>query len=123
MQPSATQGAAYDPNGILVSTKRTFTDTVTIANGQNLAAGAVLGKVTADGKFVASDSGAANGSQTPIAILAEACDASGGDKSAIIYLAGDFDQRKLTFAGAHTADTTRHDFAARGIYLHRSVAA
>lgn len=123
MNPSATQGAALDRNGVLVDPSRTFTDTITVASGENLAAGAVLGKVTASGKYVLSDDGSADGSETPVAILAEAVDASAGDKSGLIYLAGDFDERKLTFGGTHSAVSLRHALAAVGIFLHRSVSA
>lgn len=54
-------------------------DAVTILSGQNLASGAVLGKVTASGKYKAYAAAATDGSQTVAGILVAAVDASGGD--------------------------------------------
>lgn len=54
-------------------------DEVTLVSGQNLAAGAVLGIITASGKYSAYDNGAATGIETAAGILLGAVDASGGD--------------------------------------------
>ncbi len=55
-------------------------DKVTVLSGQNLVAGAVVGKVTASGKYVAFDNaGTDDGRRTAAGILVAACDASGGD--------------------------------------------
>ena len=53
---------------------------VTIKSGQNLTAGTVLWKITADGKYKAVDNAASDGSQTATGILYEAVDASAADK-------------------------------------------
>lgn len=55
-------------------------DQVTILSGQNLVAGAVVGEVTASGKYVAYDNaGTDDGRRTVAGILVAAVDASGGD--------------------------------------------
>lgn len=54
-------------------------DQVTVVSGQNLAAGAVVGKVTASGKYAIYNNGASNGTEAAAGILVAACDASGGD--------------------------------------------
>lgn len=54
-------------------------DTVTILSGQDLAAGAVLGKVTASGKYRAVQPGGGDGSETAVAVLYAATDASAAD--------------------------------------------
>jgi hypothetical protein len=59
-------------------------ENVTILSGQNLQAGAVLGKVASSGKYVAFDNDATDGSQTAAGILLAPCDASEGDKQAAI---------------------------------------
>lgn len=61
-------------------------ETVTILSGQNLKAGAVLGKVTASSKYVICDNvtPAADGSQNAAAVLLEDVDASGGDLSGLV---------------------------------------
>ena len=56
---------------------------VTITGG-NYAAGTVLGKVTADGKYKLHDAAQTDGSQTAIAILYAAVDASSADKLGVI---------------------------------------
>lgn len=60
-------------------------ETVTVVSGQNLKAGAVLGKITSGGKYAICDNHtpASDGSQNAAAVLLEDCDASGGDKTAL----------------------------------------
>ncbi len=53
-------------------------DVVTIAVGQNLQAGAVLGKVSASGEYVALDPAANDGSEVAAAVLLYSTDASAG---------------------------------------------
>ena len=55
-------------------------EAITIASGAGIiAAGTVLGKVTASGKYLASAAGATDGSQTPAAIAIHGADASSAD--------------------------------------------
>lgn len=99
------------------------TDIVTLILGQNLARGAVLGKITASGKYTLCDSAAVDGSQAPVAILAEACDASAADQPAVVYLSGAFNEGKLVFTAPDTAATHRAALRALNIYLKKAVAA
>ncbi|MDI3489564.1 MAG: hypothetical protein PWP11_841 [Thauera sp.] len=96
---------------------------VTIVSGQNLTRGAVLGKITASGKYNLSLSGASDGSQTPDLILAENCDASSGDKVALAYARGDFNANALTLGTAHTVASITEGLRAKGITLIPAVAA
>jgi hypothetical protein len=114
----------FDPNGLLVQVQGApvFGEMVTVISGQNLAAGAVLGKITASGKFNLSLTAAADGSQTPVAVLAEACDASGGDKQAFAYYTGEFNEAKLVFGTAHTAAALRQSLAQKGLFIIRAMA-
>jgi len=57
---------------------------VTLLTGQNLKAGAVLGKVTADGKYKEWNPGNVDGSETAVAVLYANVDATDGDKRAVI---------------------------------------
>lgn len=59
-------------------------ENVTIVSGQNLGAGAVLGKITSGGKYTALNQGAGDGSQTAAGVLIHATDASDGDVAAAI---------------------------------------
>ena len=55
-------------------------ETITLASGAGvIAAGTVLGKVTASGKYVASAVGASDGSEVPAAINIYGADASSAD--------------------------------------------
>jgi hypothetical protein len=64
-------------------------ETITVLSGQNLQAGAVLGKVTASGKYKALEPAAVDGSETAAGILYDAVDASAADSEgvAIVRLA------------------------------------
>lgn len=60
-------------------------DNIVIASGQGvLLPGAVLGKITASGKFVLRDSSANDGSQNAAAILFDRTDATSVDAKAIV---------------------------------------
>lgn len=92
-------------------------DSITLISGQNLTRGTVLGKITASGKYNKSLSAAADGSQTPVAVLAEDCDASGGDKVTLAYARGDFRADKLILGTAHTLASIRDGLRAKGIWI------
>lgn len=117
-----TQGS-YAPDTLLAGEFPRVTAVGTIASGQNLTQGAVLGKITASGKFVLSLSGAVDGSETPDAILAEDCDASAADRKAVVYLSGEFNTTALTIGTGHTAASIKDGLRARGIYLKSNLAA
>jgi hypothetical protein len=91
-------------------------DSMIIAAGQNLKRGAVLGQITASGKGKlvnsANTGAAADGSETIYAILAEDVNAT-TDKTAAVYLTGEFNENALTFGGADTSTT--HKTAARKV--------
>lgn len=91
----------------------------TLASG-TLTRGAVLGRITANGQYLLSLSGAVDGSQVPDAILAEDADASGGAVDALIYRAGEFNEDALTIGAAHTADSIRQGLRERGIFLKKT---
>lgn len=59
-------------------------DNVTLASGQNLVAGTVVGKITSGGKYAVYDNQASDGTQTAAGILYAAGDASGGDLAVCI---------------------------------------
>ncbi len=59
-------------------------ETVTVLNGRTLDAGAVLGQVTASGKYREIDPAATSGAEVAVAVLFDAIDASGGDAPGII---------------------------------------
>ena len=115
--PASFSTSTLTPERLLAGDMPLVTRKITVISGQNLVRGTVLGKITSGGKYNKSLSAAGDGSQTPDLILAEDCDASGGDKVALAYATGIFAQEALTIGTAHTADTIREGLRAKGIHL------
>ncbi|MBF0171414.1 MAG: head decoration protein [Nitrospinae bacterium] len=59
-------------------------DAVTVASGQNLALGAVVGLKTADGKVHALDPAATDGTETAAGVLLQTVDATGADAPGVL---------------------------------------
>jgi len=57
---------------------------VTIKSGEVLAVGAVVGKITSTGKYVAYNDGASTGEQVAAGVLYDAVDATGADAKGVI---------------------------------------
>lgn len=69
---------------LVVEIDRLSRDTVTVVSGQNLVAGAVVGKITASGKYKEYDNAAVDGSETAAGVLVDAVDASAADTLGVI---------------------------------------
>lgn len=91
----------------------------TLLSGQNLLRGALVGKVTATGKYVLSLAASSDGSQAPIGVLVHDTDASAGDVEALVYDRGDFNQAAMTFGAGHTAASVRDALRDAGIFIHK----
>lgn len=115
--------ANFTPDLLIAGDHPIRTVPVTIISGQNLARGALLGKITASGKCNLSLSAAADGSQVPYAILVDDVNATSGDKQGVAYIAGDFNASQMVFGTAHTAATVRDALAAKSIYITTPVPA
>ncbi len=76
----------------------------------------------ANGEYKLSASADNDGSQTPDLILAEDCNASGGDKTALAYARGDFAAQALTLGTAHTVASITEGLRAKGITLINAMA-
>lgn len=92
-------------------------ENIVLKNGENLVRGALLGKITASGKYVLSLSAAADGSQTPVAILAVDTWAQGADKATTAYFRGDFDASAITLGASHTLASVKAGLRANNIEL------
>ena len=90
---------------------------VTIASGANLTKGAVLGKITASGKYKLSASAASDGSEAPDVILAEDAAAASADVQAVVYFSGEFNELALTLGTGHTAASIKAGLRGKNIYL------
>jgi hypothetical protein len=112
-----TNQGEYKPDNLLAGEYPRIERLVTIAAGADLAKGAVLGRITASGKFKLSASASSDGSQTPDAILAEKANAAGADVQAVVYFSGEFNENALTLGVGHTLDAVRLTLKAKSIYL------
>jgi hypothetical protein len=118
----ATEGT-YTPDALIAGNSALLVPRkVTLISGQNLTRGAVLGKITASGKYTLSASASSDGSQTPDVVLAEDCNASAGDASAIAYHRGDFIAQALTLGAGHTAASITEGLRVKGITLVTAIA-
>jgi hypothetical protein len=88
-------------------------DGITLASGQNLVRGAVLGMITATKKYVLSLTAAVDGSQNPVAVLGIDCNATAGDVSTTALFMGEFNAAKCVFGAGHTAATVNAAFRAQ----------
>ncbi len=89
-------------------------DAVTLAKGQNLVAGTVLGKITASGKYAAYNNAATDGTETAAGILLMSTDATNADMPAVaITRLAEVTAQSLT--GLDTAATA--DLAALNIIV------
>lgn len=112
-----TDQGEYKPCNLLAGEYPRIERIITIASGSNLTKGAVLGRITASGKFVLSASGASDGSETPDAILGETVDASAEDKQAVVYFSGEFNENALTLGTGHTVESIRAVLRSKSIFL------
>jgi len=112
-----TDQGEYSPCNLLAGEYPRIERIITIASGSNIAKGAVLGRITASGKFVLSTSGASDGSETPDAILAETVDASAQDKQAVVYFSGEFNENALQLGTGHTVESIRAGLRSKSIFL------
>lgn len=88
--------------------------TVTIAAGNDLVAGTIVGRITTGRKFKRSLIGDADdGSRTPVAILLEDAAAASVDVQAVIGMAGAYVKANCT----GVTDAAEDALEARGIYL------
>lgn len=57
---------------------------VTVASGQTLAIGQVVGRITASGKIAAFNPAASDGTQNAVGVMLTAVNATGGDKPGVM---------------------------------------
>lgn len=119
--PGVTTYTSPDLNPLIVGDHDFFSRGVTIASGQTLVAGTVLGKITATSKYVKSLQASNDGSEAPDGVLLVDVDASGGDKTNIpVLFAGAVDQTKLTLGAGHTLASIWRALARMGLFLYPS---
>lgn len=101
-------------------------DDVIVASGQNLAAGQVVGRITASGKIAAFSPGASDGTQNAVGVMVAAVDATGGDKPGVMIArhAIVVDRDSLVWGGSPTnaeKDAAIAQLRALGIVARRTI--
>lgn len=126
---SATVGNVESPTGELLGTQTMGTAFVdpeinfTITTGGSPAAGDIFAldvqdlALTGAVKYKLCTAGATDGSQTPIAILADYSDPSSGDVRAGIYQMGEFNENAIVYDSSLTPTDLRNGFRGKGIFL------
>lgn len=92
--------------------------TITIAAGEVLAAGSVLGEVTASEEFKLSAEAATDGSEAPSIVLWEDADATDGAVQAEALLTGDLRAAALTLGDGHTVGSVRKALRPLSLFVH-----
>ena len=114
---------AFTQENLIAGDFPRHTDTVTIAAGETLTMGAVLGEVTADGTFKLSLAAAIDGSEGPIAILQNDVDASAGAIKAAVWFTGCFNEDALVFGTGHDKSTAKSGLRSQSLFLKPVVGA
>lgn len=112
----ATVGVAYSNNDLAFSIADGSTDFIV---GDAFTIPILAGS----GKYVKSLAAAVDGSNDPVAIIAEDKDATAEDKTVVVYESGEFNENKITFGAGHTKDSVRDALRLLSIYLKSAVAA
>lgn len=119
--PSSTRSPVFNPwQSRFVGEFPFVEDVGTIAAGQVLTAGAVLGVITATGQYVKSVKTAADGSQVPVALLTSDTDATAGATLCGVYLFGNFSDTFIAngvLDASWTLATIKTAFRAVGIFI------
>lgn len=95
-------GDSFTPPYLFAGDKAVTTIPGKVVTGQNLAALAVVGRVTASGKLKVWNPAGSDGSEKAIGILVHAIDATSADKDATIYNGGSFNIDALVWPGGTT---------------------
>jgi|APAra7269096819_1048525.scaffolds.fasta_scaffold32885_2 hypothetical protein len=108
----------FVPGGLIAGNAALLiSEPIVLLAGQNLTRGALLGKITATGKYVLSLDAATDGSEVPAAILVEDTDATDADAPTVAYIRGDFLTGGVTFGTGHTAASVKDALRDQGIFL------
>lgn len=116
--PSATQTAHPQMGSLIAGDFPRRFATITIAAGQALAAGSVLGEVTVSEEYKLSEAAAGDGSEKPSVVLWEAVDTTEGAAPAEAMLTGDLRASALTLGAGHTVASVRKALRPFSLFVH-----
>jgi hypothetical protein len=116
------KSSLFVPDQLIAGPLQLVTDTGTITGGA-FKRGSVLGLITASGKYTLSLKTAADGSETPVAILVDDVDASSADQSGGLYLMGEFNQNSVIIDASWTIADIKSALRPLAIFLKDSTQA
>ncbi|HHJ4165606.1 TPA: head decoration protein [Raoultella ornithinolytica] len=116
------ESSLFLPDQLIAGTLQLVTDTGIITGG-TYKRGAVLGVVTASGKYKLSVKTATDGSEKPAAILVDDVDASTTDQNGGLYLMGEFNQNRIIFDNSWAVPALKTALRPLAIFLKDSTQA
>ncbi|MFL1405381.1 head decoration protein [Marinobacter sp. M1N3S26] len=100
---------SYQPDSLIIGGLADF-GRGTLASGQDLTRGAILGRVTASGELTLSVETATDGSEEPVGALCHDTDASGGAEGCQFARGGWLNEHVVNFDASWTVDTLNAAF-------------
>ena len=94
---------------------------ITVVSGENVSRGAVMGKITASGKYKLCTVDSSDGSEVAELVMSMDVDASAADAPGIGYLTGDFNENALTFGSVDTYADHASEMRLRSLFVHNPV--
>jgi len=111
-----TSQGVFTPENLIAGEFPRIMRIATITGGQALPQGAVLGQITATGAYVLSTATATDGSEVPVAILAQPIDTT-LDVEGHLFLTGEFNAHALTLGSGHTLASVTESFRTRSLFI------
>ena len=108
---------SYTPTRLLASDHPVITRKITILSGNTVLAGTAVGKITVGGKYIKSLAAAEDGSEVVDLVMAEAVDASAGDKQGIAYVAAHLVGDELDLGTGHTVASIQEACRVKGLFI------
>lgn len=124
-QPGMTSDV-FIPDQLIAGDLKIVTDDAIITGGAVYKRGTVLGKITASGKYTLSLSASADGSQTPVTVLIDDVDTTGGDANSGIFRQAELNGNALILGTGITLAAAKAAIEADGasnIYIKSPVTA
>lgn len=109
---------SFDYDDLLVDGWPIHRDEVTVADGETLLRGTVVGKITIGGEVVACDHTAVDGSQVPYGVMVYPVTTSGATAPGLIYDFGLFNANELSFGGTSTVADLKDAMKSANLYVN-----
>ncbi|MGG5964792.1 head decoration protein [Salmonella enterica] len=121
-QPGMRQDT-FIPDQLIAGPFQLVTTAIQCVAGKVYPRGMVMGMVAATGLYTTCVKTAADGSETPCAIMVDTVDATDGQKGGGAYLTGEFNAHRIIMDDTWTAETLKPLLRDKSIFLHNCVQA